>query len=91
MQKLYILLVALALCWPAFASQAVNINTAPASAIADNLKGIGPAKAQAIVEYRLVHGDFKYVDELVNVKGISIKTVDKNRDLIIVAKAKPKT
>ena len=64
----------------AFAS--VNINTADAPTIAKELKGIGDKKAQAIVNYRKQHGPFKTVESLTEVKGIGLKTVEKNRSLI---------
>ncbi len=67
----------------------VNVNTADASTIAKELEGIGPAKAAAIVEYRQKNGPFKSADELVNVKGIGLKTVEKNRDLIRTTGAAP--
>ena len=63
---------------------AVNINTADADTIQKELKGIGAQKAEAIVAYRQVNGNFKSADELTNVKGIGIKTVDKNRDNIVL-------
>ena len=63
---------------------AVNINTADADTIQKELKGIGAHKAEAIVAYRQVNGNFKSADELTNVKGIGIKTVDKNRDNIVL-------
>ncbi len=47
----------------------MNINTAGADEL-KALPGIGPAKAEAIVEYRKQHGNFKSVEELKNVKGI---------------------
>jgi competence protein ComEA len=84
MQFLKSLLLALALSLPlsVFAGQPVDINTADASAIAASLNGIGDAKARAIVDYREKNGPFKSADELVNVKGVGLKTVDKNRELI---------
>ncbi|MGH8315986.1 MAG: ComEA family DNA-binding protein, partial [Steroidobacterales bacterium] len=44
-------------------SAPVNINAADAVTLAQDLKGIGPVKAQAIVEYRQKHGVFRAVDE----------------------------
>ena len=61
---------------------AVNVNTADASAIAEELKGIGLKKAAAIIEYRQEHGDFKTIESLTEVKGIGLKTVEKNREFI---------
>jgi competence protein ComEA len=55
---------------------AVNINRAN-SAQLQTLNGIGPTKAEAILKYRKAHGGFKSVDELVNVKGIGPKTLQK--------------
>ncbi len=60
----------------------VNINTADAPTIAKELKGIGEKKAQAIVNYRKQHGPFKTIESLTEVKGIGLKTVEKNRSLI---------
>ncbi len=83
--KFFLTLIA-GLCFFAFAWAAspVNVNTATAEEISDNLKGIGLSKAQSIVEYREKNGSFLHADELVKVKGIGLKTVDQNRDLIIV-------
>ncbi|PHS73472.1 MAG: topoisomerase [Cycloclasticus sp.] len=61
---------------------AVNVNTATAEEIAKELKGIGPAKAGAIIIYREEHGAFKSLKELTNVKGIGAATIDKNRENI---------
>ena len=66
----------------AWAGGPVNVNTASAQAIADGVKGIGMSKAQLIVAYREANGAFTHVDQLVNVKGIGIKTVDRIRDQI---------
>jgi competence protein ComEA len=67
----------------------VNINRADATTIAAALNGIGDVKAQAIVAYREQHGPFKSMDELVNVKGIGLKTIDKNRSDILLSDGKP--
>jgi competence protein ComEA len=68
-----------------FAGAPVNVNTADAAALADSLDGIGASKARAIVEYRQQNGAFKTADELVNVKGIGARTVEKNREFIRMA------
>jgi competence protein ComEA len=47
------------------------------------------AKAKLIVDYRTAHGAFKSMDELTNVKGIGLKTVEKNRDYIKLGGAAP--
>ncbi len=76
------LLLSLALTASAFAASKVNINSADAATIASALNGVGEAKAEAIVAYRTEHGPFKSADQLAEVKGIGLKTVEMNRDLI---------
>ena len=76
------LLASALLSLPALAGQPVNVNVASAESIAEALDGVGVSKAKAIVAYRETHGPFKHVDELVNVKGIGLSTVDRNRTFI---------
>ncbi len=83
------LLLSLALSASALAAGGVNINTADANALDTALVGVGPAKAQAIVEYRQANGPFKSADQLAQVKGIGPATVEKNRDRIEVGGAAP--
>lgn len=59
----------------------ININTASAEEL-ETLSGIGPVKAQAIVDYRNEHGLFRTVDELINVPGIGPQTLEGIRDQI---------
>lgn len=66
----------------AFAAEPVNVNTANAEELAQALDGVGLKKAEAIIEYREQNGPFQHSDELVSVKGIGLKTVDRNRDSI---------
>jgi len=65
----------------------VNINVADAETIAAELKGIGLSKARAIVEYREKHGAFRSVDDLTQVKGIGVRTVEANREFILLQDA----
>lgn len=65
------------------ATAMVNINQANAAELA-SLKGIGQKKAEAVVKYRKQHGDFKNVDDMAAVKGISVNTIERNRSRITV-------
>jgi len=66
------------------AAEPVDINVATAAEIATSLNGVGPAKAQAIVDYREANGPFVSVDQLTDVKGIGAATIEKNRTQIII-------
>lgn len=55
---------------PGYASEMVNINQADATTLAASLTGVGPVKAQAIVDYRKLHGEFSAAEELMLVEGI---------------------
>ncbi|QMU61432.1 MAG: helix-hairpin-helix domain-containing protein [Gammaproteobacteria bacterium] len=65
-------------------AEPVNINVASAVELAENLKGVGPKKAMAIIEYREANGPFYAAEELANVKGIGPKTLEKNKEDILV-------
>lgn len=79
------------LCYAGLAAAAgpVNINTADAATLSKQLKGIGPSKAAAIVEYRQKHGPFKSIDQLTQVKGIGEKVIAMNRDAITLGTSAP--
>jgi competence protein ComEA len=62
----------------------VDINSADAETLSAELEGVGLSKAQAIVEYRQKHGPFKSVDQLAEVKGIGARTVEINRENILL-------
>jgi len=83
------LLLSLLLTGSALAADKVNINTANAATIDQALLNVGPAKADAIVAYRKAHGSFKSVEQLALVKGIGLKTVEKNRDRIQLGNVAP--
>ncbi|GEK33313.1 helix-hairpin-helix domain-containing protein [Kurthia sibirica] len=59
----------------------VNINSADHIAL-QTLNGIGPAKAQAIIDYRETNGHYTVTEDLMKVSGIGEKTFEKLRDVI---------
>jgi comEA protein len=50
----------------------------------DALPGIGPGRAQAIIDYRNKNGYFHTIEDLLNVEGIGESTLDNMRDFITV-------
>ena len=66
----------------------VNLNTATTAQLQE-LPGIGPRTAERIIEYRQKNGNFKKIEELMNVKGIGEKSFLKLKDRITVAPAQP--
>jgi competence protein ComEA len=64
--------------------QQVNINSASAAEIAASLKGVGLKTAQAIVTYRDANGAFQSLDALTMVKGVGRKTVQRNKQHIVL-------
>ena len=87
MKKLLLVLLAF-FVFSGMAMAAVNLNTATKEEL-DGVKGIGPAKAQAIIDYRTKNGPFKTVDDLKNVKGFGDKSVAKMRSELSVDGAAP--
>ncbi len=61
----------------------ININAATVEELTQ-LKRIGPKYAEKIVAFREANGPFKTPEELVNVQGIGEKTLEVNKDLIVV-------
>ncbi|PWA12500.1 competence protein ComE [Pueribacillus theae] len=61
----------------------VKINSASSEEL-QKLPGIGPAKAEAIISYREENGAFKSVDDLLNVSGIGVKSLEKLKDIITI-------
>ncbi len=62
----------------------IDLNTADALTLQRELKGIGRAKAEAIVAYREANGPFASVDELLEIKGIGNALLERNRDKLVV-------
>ena len=61
----------------------ININTATSQEL-QTLRGVGPALAGRIIEYRQISGGFSSVDDLTNVRGIGEKMLEKIRHLVAV-------
>lgn len=59
----------------------INVNTADAELLAE-LPGIGPSRAEAIIEERETNGPFESADDLARVSGIGSATVDRMRDQV---------
>ena len=59
----------------------ININTADAVQLS-SVPGIGPKTADAIMAYRNDNGKFKSVDDLLNIKGIGSKKLEKMRPFV---------
>ena len=57
----------------------VNLNSADAATLARELDGIGPAKAQAIVEFLQKNGPYRSPEDLLKVDGIGERVLEQNR------------
>ena len=61
----------------------VNINTASLDEL-DTLPGIGPSKAQNIIDHRNVNGKFQSIEEILNVNGIGTSLYEQIKIYITV-------
>lgn len=61
----------------------LDLNTATAEEL-EQLRGIGPSLAEAIVRYRSEYGPFSSVEELTEVSGIGPAKLDSVRDQLTV-------
>src|SRR5512137_2896910 len=83
--KRFIMLLA-GLLFSGLALAAININTATQQEL-EALNGIGPVKAQAIIDHRKANGPFKSIEQLKDVKGIGDATFDKIKGDVSVSGA----
>ena len=65
------------------ASSPLDVNMASAADL-EALPGIGPVLAGRIVEYRQMHGRFQQVEDLLEVKGIGPRLLERLRPLVWV-------
>lgn len=61
----------------------VNINTADQHLL-EEIPGIGPKKAQDIIQYRESNGGFKSIEEIKEIKGVGDKTFERLKDFIAI-------
>ncbi|MHC1722291.1 MAG: helix-hairpin-helix domain-containing protein [Aminipila sp.] len=61
----------------------ININTANSSEL-QTITGIGPSTSEKIISYREEHGQFKKIEEIMNISGIGEKTFAKFKSKITV-------
>jgi len=64
-------------------TETININEASEDELIQ-LRGIGPIRAERVVQYREKHGPFRSPEDIMKVKGIGPKTWEKNKDRITV-------
>ncbi len=69
--------------WAATEEVKININTASAEELTA-LKYVGDKSAQKIIEHREANGPFEKVEDLLNVPGIGPKTLEVNREKIVL-------
>lgn len=65
-------------------AKGIDLNTATVEQL-EQLPGIGPSTAKAIVEFRAKSGPFRKVEDLLAIRGITRKRLEKIRPYIIVS------
>lgn len=73
----------------ALPAKPIDLNTATVEEL-QQLPEIGPARAQAIVHFRERSGPFRRVEDLLAVRGISKRILEKIRPYVFVAKKEKK-
>jgi len=72
----------------AYAADTINVNTASVEQLQE-VKGIGPKTAAAIIEYRKQNGAFSSLSSLTAIKGIGVKKLEKLKVNLTVEAVKP--
>lgn len=62
----------------------IDLNRADAQELIQ-LPGIGPARAQAIVDYRTRHGPFRRIAQLLRIRGIGRATLRRLRPFLVIS------
>ena len=91
MKKILLTILAAAFALNMLTAQAAVDLTSATAADLQDVSGIGPKKAEAIVEYRKKNGQFKSVDDLDKVPGFGKSTVDKVKKDLTVGSARAPT
>lgn len=68
----------------------IDINRAGSEELQE-LPGVGPSLARKIVEFREKNGPYQSVDELLKIRGIGEKSLERFRHLVTVGKASKKS
>ena len=87
-KTLFASLLSLALLTTNVWAESVNVNKADAETLASSLNGIGMVRANDIVKFRKDFGKFKTVEDLLKVKGVGEKILNKNRHDILLKDSK---
>ena len=61
----------------------VQINAASKEQL-EKITGIGSRKAESILKYREEHGPFQKIEDLLEIDGIGVKSLEKIKDQIII-------
>lgn len=64
-------------------TKTINLNTADVTEL-QNLPGVGPKKAELIIQYRQEKGSFSKIEDLTEVQGIGEKTFAKIKSQLTV-------
>lgn len=66
-------------------NEKININKASMDELM-NLPGIGEAKANSIIEFRIKYGDFEEIEELSYVSGIGDKLLESLQEMVTIGR-----
>ncbi|ROR35101.1 ComEA family DNA-binding protein [Inmirania thermothiophila] len=89
MRRARLLLAPILLLAALGARAGVDLNSADAETLARAVPGVGPARAEAIVRYRETHGPFRSLEDLLAVRGIGPKLLERMRGVVEVRPPEP--